>query len=172
MKGAPIMQDEKAKAREIAEILRKQEADLTFESFDTEAAWQIGQSLRKRALSMNGNVTIDITVGGLQLFHSAVGHPAPNNDNWIRRKRNTVMTFWQSSALVGQEMKASGRSQSDHGYSANDMTLSGGSFPIRIKNLGVVGTITISGLPHDMDHPLIIDALSEYLGISTEPSQK
>lgn len=166
------MQDEKTKAREMAEILRKQEADLTFASFDSEAAWQIGQSLRKRAISINGNVTIDITVGGLQLFHSAVGHPSPNNENWIRRKRNTVMTFWQSSALVGQEMKASGRTLADHGYSENDMTLSGGSFPIRIKNLGVVGTVTVSGLSHDMDHPLIVDALSEYLGISTVSTQK
>jgi uncharacterized protein (UPF0303 family) len=167
-----MMQDEKAKAQEMAEILRKQEANLTFESFDSEAAWQIGQSLRKRAASINGDVSIDITVGGLQLFHSAVGNPSPNNENWIRRKRNTVMAFWKSSALVGQEMKASGRALSDHGYSENDMTLSGGSFPIRIKNMGVVGTVTISGLSHDQDHPLIVDALSEYLGVSTKPTQK
>ncbi len=167
-----MIQDEKTKAREMAEIIRKQETDLTFDSFDTEAAWQIGQSLRKRAISINGNVTIDITVGGLQLFHSAVGNPSPNNDNWIRRKRNTAMTFWQSSALVTQEMKASGRTLLDHGYTENDLALSGGSFPIRIKNLGVVGTVTISGLHNDMDHPLIVDALSEYLGISTESTQK
>ena len=163
-----MTQDEKSAAQAMAEIIRKQEADLTFDSFDNESAWQIGQSLRKHALGHGGSVSIDITVNGLQLFHSVAGHPTPNNDNWVRRKRSTVLEFWKSSLLVTQEMKASGRTLLEYGLSENDLALSGGSFPIRLKDLGVVGTVTVSGLPQTHDHQLIVDTLSEYLGVKTE----
>lgn len=163
-----MMQDDKLAAQAMAEIIRKQEADLVFSHFDNDTAWQIGQSLRKHALDHGGSVSIDITANGLQLFHSVVGHPTPNNDNWVRRKRSTVLEFWKSSLLVAQEMKASGRTLLEHGLSENDLALSGGSFPIRIKNLGVVGAVTVSGLPQTHDHQLIVDTLSEYLDIKTE----
>ena len=162
------MQDGKAAAQTMAEIIRKQEAELIFSHFDGDTAWAVGQSLRKHALNLGGSVSIDITVSGLQLFHSIAGQPAPNNDNWVRRKRNTVMEFWKSSLLVAQEMKASGRTLAEYGLPEKDLALSGGSFPIRIKNLGVVGAITVSGLPQTHDHQLIVDTLSEYMGIKTE----
>jgi uncharacterized protein (UPF0303 family) len=163
-----MMQDEKLAAQAMAETIRKQEADLVFSHFDNDTAWLIGQSLRKHAAEHGGNVSIDITVGGLQLFHSVVGHPTPNNDNWVRRKRSTVLEFWKSSLLVAKEMKASGRTLLEHGLSENDMALSGGSFPIRLKDLGVVGAVTVSGLPQTHDHQLIVDTLSGYLGVKTE----
>ena len=40
----------------------------------------------------------------------------------------------------------------------------GGGFPLAVKEVGVVGTICVSGLPHLEDHKLIIDSLKEYLG--------
>ncbi len=162
------MQDEKAAAQAMAEVIRKQEADLAFDHFDYDSAWVIGQSLRKHAMDHGGSVSIDITVSGLQVFHSVVGQPTPNNDNWVRRKRNTVLEFWKSSLLVAQETKVSGRTLVEYGLAENDLALSGGSFPIRIKNLGVVGAITVSGLPQTHDHQLIVGTLSEYMGVKTE----
>jgi uncharacterized protein (UPF0303 family) len=41
----------------------------------------------------------------------------------------------------------------------------GGSFPITIKNTGVIGTITVSGLTSAEDHQLVVDVLTDYLGI-------
>jgi uncharacterized protein (UPF0303 family) len=40
----------------------------------------------------------------------------------------------------------------------------GGGFPLAIRGVGVVGTISVSGLPHEIDHALIVEALSEHLG--------
>ncbi|MGX9522529.1 heme-binding protein [Vibrio mediterranei] len=42
-------------------------------------------------------------------------------------------------------------------YCAHD-----GSFPIRIKGSGLVGAITVSGLPQADDHSLIVNTLRGY----------
>ena len=39
----------------------------------------------------------------------------------------------------------------------------GGAFPITIKNVGVVGTITISGLLDNEDHDLVVWGIEDYL---------
>ncbi len=162
------MQNEKPAAPDMAEIIRKQEAALVFDEFDGEAAFAIGQGLRERAMRLGGNVSIDITANGVTLFHCASGRPTPNNMRWVRRKRNTVLEFHKSSLLVAQEMKASARTLQDFGLAESDYALSGGGFPIRISSLGVVGAITVSGLPQTHDHQLIVDALSQYLRVKTE----
>ncbi len=157
------MQDEKCAARQMAEIIRKQEAALQFDHFDAGDAWLIGQSLRVRAIAHGGSVSIDITLGGLNLFHTVVEKPTPNNDRWVARKRNTVLEFWKSSLLVAQEMLVSGRTLTEFGLNEKELALSGGGFPIRLKDIGVVGAIVVSGLPQTHDHQLIVDALAEYL---------
>ncbi|MFW5807997.1 MAG: heme-binding protein, partial [Spirochaetota bacterium] len=40
----------------------------------------------------------------------------------------------------------------------------GGSFPILLRNTGIIGTVTVSGLAQEEDHDLVVEALSEYLG--------
>jgi uncharacterized protein (UPF0303 family) len=40
----------------------------------------------------------------------------------------------------------------------------GGAFPIAVRNVGVVGTVTVSGLPQADDHRLVVKALGDYLG--------
>jgi len=39
----------------------------------------------------------------------------------------------------------------------------GGSFPLLIRNVGVVGTITVSGLPQAEDHELVVGVLRKML---------
>ncbi len=157
------MTEETASAQAMAEIIRKQEAALVFDAFGPDTAFALGQSLRQHAIAHGGSVLIDITCGGLQVFRCAVGSPAPNNDRWVRRKRNVVLEFFKSSLLVAQEMKLSGRTLQDFGLSDGDFALSGGGFPLRVKNLGIVGAIVVSGLPQTHDHQLIADTLCDFL---------
>jgi uncharacterized protein (UPF0303 family) len=42
---------------------------------------------------------------------------------------------------------------------------SGGSVPILISDTGIVGTVTVSGLRHDIDHAFVVEVLKKYRGI-------
>jgi len=39
----------------------------------------------------------------------------------------------------------------------------GGAFPLIIRDVGVVGTITVSGLPQEEDHELVVITLRKFL---------
>ena len=45
---------------------------------------------------------------------------------------------------------------------------SGGGFPVVVTRVGMVGTIAISGLRHDLDHAFIVDALTLFLGVDPD----
>jgi uncharacterized protein (UPF0303 family) len=39
----------------------------------------------------------------------------------------------------------------------------GGAFPLRVPHIGVVGVVTVSGLPQAEDHALVVEAIEDYL---------
>jgi uncharacterized protein (UPF0303 family) len=40
----------------------------------------------------------------------------------------------------------------------------GGAFPVIVRDVGVVGTVTVSGLPQEEDHRLVVAVLRAFLG--------
>ena len=149
----------------IAEVAAHEER-LQFETFSHENAWMLGARLRERALERGQAITIDIALGEQRLFHCALPGTSAHNDVWIERKKRTVREFGASSYLVGLRFPILDAHVLEQAPWMDPMQFSGhgGGFPLAIRGVGVVGTIAVSGLPHEIDHALIVEVLSEHLG--------
>jgi uncharacterized protein (UPF0303 family) len=109
-------------------------------------------------------VTIDLTRGGHQLFHASLQGTSADNDEWVKRKTRLVYRFGHSSFYMGQLLKSKGKRIEDaYLISESEYAPHGGCFPIIVKDTGIVGTITVSGLPQEEDHKLVVQAIREYL---------
>ena len=53
-----------------------------------------------------------------------------------------------------------------YGLPLADYAAHGGCFPIRVKGAGVIGSMTVSGLPDRSDHQLAVEVLCLELGRS------
>jgi uncharacterized protein (UPF0303 family) len=140
-----------------------QERELKFESMDEQTAWEIGTRLRSMAEERGMSVVIDVRRFGQLLFYTALKGTTPDNVEWVRRKSNVVARFHRSSYGVGLFLKNKNDSIEARGLPTADYASHGGSFPITVKNAGVVGSVTVSGLPQRADHELVVEALCRML---------
>lgn len=149
---------------EITELLA-QEDRLQFDRFGPDTAWELGTVLVERARADRLAITIDITFGEQQLFHAAMPGTSADNDAWIRRKNRVVRRFGHSSFLLGCQARARGVDfNAKFLLDPAEYGAHGGAFPIILRGSGVVGTVTVSGLPQAEDHALVVDVLEAFLG--------
>ena len=149
---------------DILEQLLQEEQELQFTRFNEEDAWKLGSRLVEMARSRNLPVAIDITRGTHQLFHASLRGSSPDNDEWVKRKVRAVYRFGHSSFYIGQLLKSKGKTiEQSYLVSESEYAPHGGCFPIIIKDTGIVGTVTVSGLPQEEDHKLVVEAIRSYL---------
>jgi uncharacterized protein (UPF0303 family) len=147
------------------EMIAKQERELVFPEFDEETAWKLGSRLRELALARRFPVAIEIKRFGQPLFYSALGGSTPDNAEWVRRKGNIVMRFHRSSYAIGLELKRTNSTLAEKfELPSADYASHGGSFPLKVAGGGVIGSVTVSGLPQRADHELVVEALCGLLG--------
>jgi uncharacterized protein (UPF0303 family) len=147
-------------------VIRQQEALAQFRSFTEETAFDLGSALFGIARARRAPVVVNIRTSDRVLFHAAMPGTTPDNDNWVRRKSNAVLRFHQSSLLYGDSLAEKGRAIGpEWGIDLINFASHGGSFPIRVENVGVVAAITVSGLPQLDDHRLVIEGLGQFLKI-------
>ncbi len=146
--------------------LEAQEQRLIFTRFDNDDAWRLGSAMVAAASERSLGVTVDIRRHGHQLFHAALPGTTPENDAWIERKINVVDRFAEASYLVGRRLAAQGTAlDAALGVDPRRFAAHGGAFPIRIADVGVVGTITVSGLPQAEDHAFVVEMIEAFLGL-------
>ena len=144
--------------------LEDQEQRLQFTRFDNHDAWNLGGRLVELATTRELAVTIDIRRHGQQLFHAALPGTTPENDSWIERKVRVVDRFAASSLLVRLRLAESDQTLDQNlGVDPTLYAAHGGCFPLRIRDVGVVGTVTVSGLPQIQDHALVVEAIDSVL---------
>ena len=149
---------------DILKTLLQQEQDLQFAQFNELTAWQLGTQMVERAMRENLPVTIDITRGQHQLFHYSMPGTAADNDEWVKRKVRLVNRFGHSSFYMGQMLKHKGKTiEQSYLISESEFAAHGGCFPIVVKGTGMVGTITVSGLPQEEDHKFVVESIRAFL---------
>ena len=146
------------------ESLLADEDEVQFGAFTNETALEIGRRLLALGEKDQLPIAIDITRHGQQLFHAALPGATPDNDEWIRRKNRVVNHFFHSSYYMGLYYKSQGATIEEKSLlPESEYAPHGGAFPIIIRNVGVVGTVTVSGLPQAEDHKLVVTVLREFL---------
>ncbi|WUC42625.1 heme-degrading domain-containing protein [Streptomyces cellulosae] len=146
------------------EELEAQERRLVFRQFTYDDAWALGSLLVELARERQAPVAIDIHRAGQQLFHAALPGSKPDNDAWIARKRRVVERYGSASYLVGARFRAKGTTfEESSRLDPDTYAAHGGSFPITVEGVGVVGAVTVSGLPQLQDHRLVVEALEHFL---------
>ena len=152
------------------EIISMQEQELQLQQFNADVAWQLGLRLRELALSRKASVVIDVRRFGEPLFYSAMPGTSPNNFEWVRRKNNIVARFYRSSYAIGLSLQHQNKSLYEHyGLSPEHYKAHGGSFPLTVAGAGIIGSVTVSGLPERGDHELVVEALCEQIGRDYAP---
>ena len=141
-----------------------QERELRLSKLDAQVAWDLGSWIRSAALDRHMSLVIDLRRFGQPLFFAALDGTTPDNAEWVRRKCNVVARFHHSSYEVGLRQKMKGTSLHERfGLPVADYAADGGSFPLTVERAGVVGSITVSGLPQRDDHNLVVEALCAFL---------
>ena len=133
-----------------------------FANFDSSTALLIGNYIANYKTKNNSAICVDIFANGRQLFHYSSDGCTVDNDNWLRRKRNTVLHFNHSTKFINRKIKGDiTLLQSKYGLEVRDYCAIEGGFPIIIKNTGVIGAICVSGMLPQEDHDLILKAIIE-----------
>lgn len=149
---------------DILKSLLQEEQELQFSNFNEETAWEIGSQLVEHSKNRGLPVTVDITRGSHQLFHASLPGTSADNDEWIKRKIRLVYRFEHSSFYMGQLLKSKGKTiEQAYLVPESEYGPHGGCFPVIVKGTGMVGTITVSGLPQEEDHKLVVHGIRSYL---------
>ncbi|EWM19248.1 heme-degrading domain-containing protein [Kutzneria sp. 744] len=144
--------------------LRAQEQRLVFDRFDNTTAWDLGQQMVLAARRRELPVVVSIERNGQRLFHAALPGTASDNDAWVDRKVRVVRRYGRSSYHVGCDFRAGGSTFEAKSRLDPDLYAAhGGSFPLTVRGVGVVGSVTVSGLPQAEDHAFVVEQLESFL---------
>jgi uncharacterized protein (UPF0303 family) len=148
------------------ERLIEQERRLQFSRFDRETAFELGCKVRALSRARGVAVAIEVRVARSTMFFNSMPGATGVNEDWIRRKRNTVEMFGQSSYRVGRALQLEGTSlEAKMGLATGEFASHGGGFPIVIDAVGCIGAVTVSGVPERQDHALVVEVLAEMCAV-------
>ncbi|ENN83849.1 hypothetical protein RHSP_41497 (plasmid) [Rhizobium freirei PRF 81] len=150
--------------KELMEAIKEQEQSLILPGFKYEDAWCLGQSLYTKAIERHLPLFMEVFVNGGVRFAAASPKAHNNLADWVRRKRNLTLRMGQSSYLTDVMFKEHGISLEAFGMDLVNFGLGGGSIPIAVSDIGIIGAVTVSGLPNIDDHNLAVECIAELLG--------
>lgn len=138
--------------------------DIQFDAFTTDDAVDLGMIAVAVIREWDLSLAVDIVLGDYLVFRARLKDTGPGNDPWLAGKAATVRRFGEASYLVRLRHLEAGtpfeeRDDVDHEV----FKAHGGSIPLKVGD-EIVGTITVSGEPQQIDHEVAAGALRRYVG--------
>lgn len=155
---------------EAMKILQMQEEILQFSHFTNGDAWELGHFLiaegRRRGLPIGVIIKLNNDLTVFQYLSDGM-----NLDIYEQmcKKANTVKRMEMSTLRLHMKLQELEESLEDRGLNKKDYGIGGGSFPIRVEEVGVVGSITVGGLEHVLNHDFLVKCISKYLHVDEIP---
>lgn len=148
--------------------VQQQEKSLVFDAFDENVAFALGQIAVELASARGQAIWVNISRADQTLFEFSMPGTSPANSDFGMRKRS-VANLMHFSSINFYIHKLNGFNFVDFmNLDSRKFGTYGGSFPIKVNNAGVVGSITVSGLSDLDDHNLVVEVLRQHLGKSVE----
>ena len=158
--------NERETAEQLLKILEEQEKDLVFESFTNTDALKLGTILANAIDAYPVPLTTRIFIGDVIVYQYTMAGNEESRFGWTYRKYQLVRATGHSSMhgkvrnqFLG-ELADLAAERAVYGFGC-------GAFPITVKGEGIIGAVTVSGLPDPDDHPIVVHAIEEYLGKKT-----
>lgn len=150
--------------KKIIKACAEQEEQFVFDSFSREDAMELGRLIAEAARERYGaGIASGVVINGVKVFQFVDEGATVHNAEWLDRKILTVTQLGKSSLRVWAEYSDKGITLEDEHLDPFDFALCGGGFPLTIKGVGVVGAFAASGLTHEEDHQVILDALEKFI---------
>jgi uncharacterized protein (UPF0303 family) len=100
--------------------------------------------------------------GRIPLDDRRHGDHDPRRRGASERRTSVVRRFGHSSYYMN--VSEGGAFNANHLLDESEFAAHGGEFPVIVRGVGVVGTVTVSGLPQEEDHRLVVSVLRAFLG--------
>lgn len=133
---------------------------IELDSFNNRIGLEMGLAIVNLAKEQNQNIAVQIARLNHTIFLFVDDSLPADKHNWLKRKANVSKHFEESSLSVKHDLINGNMTLKEtFALDEKEYLAKGGSIPIFVKNAGMVGIVTVSGLHDEEDHKIIIDAL-------------
>lgn len=133
---------------------------INLNTFNEEDALTILAYIRE----MNKKAAVEVYVRGRRALLFIPDALAQDKEDWLRRKRNSVLYFGLSTqALFEKQQGDEGKIESKYGKSIADYTFTPGGIPIVLQDGGMIGALSVTGLLPEEDHALAVSLMERLL---------
>jgi uncharacterized protein (UPF0303 family) len=147
--------------------LEEQERRLVLPAADLPALHALGERMYTAAIAAGLPILIQVRLGERLVYAAAAPGSTASNEEWAARKARVVHLLEHSSLLSRLLSERDGVPFEESQRLAPERYAGhGGAFPLRVPNVGFVGSVVVSGLPQLEDHAFVVRVLAEHVAAS------
>lgn len=139
-------------------------ATLQLPSLTLAEAVEIGEIAIGLGRDRNLGIAVEVRMTDWIVFHISLPGSTPENDGWIARKARATLLTGNSTMYERVLAEEQGINwYESQGVTEETHAVHGGSLPLNVSGVAMVGMLLISGLPQVQDHLLGVEVITEYL---------